>query len=64
MLDFVIKSNKKYYPQSIILFEESKYVQEKIKNENYISEDLEKSELNSDSNDETESEDDNEEYDN
>ena len=41
MLDFVIKANKKYYSQ--ILLEECKYVQEKIKTENYINEDLEKS---------------------
>ena len=43
MLDSVIKANKKYYPQ--IFLEECKYVQEKIKTENYIDDDLEKSEL-------------------
>ena len=58
-LDFVIKANKKYYPQ--ILLEECKYVQEKIKTENYIDEDLEKSESDSDSNNETESDIDNDE---
>ena len=57
MIDSVIKANKKYYPQ--ILLEECKYVQEKIKTENYIDEDLEKS----DSNDETESDIDNDEND-
>ena len=57
MLDSVIKANKKYYPQTFL--EECKYVQEKIKTENYIDEDLEKSE----SNDETESDIDNDEYD-
>ena len=57
MPDSVIKSNKKYYPQTIL--EECKYVQEKIKTEKYIDEDLEKSE----SNDETESDIDNDEYD-
>ena len=57
MLDSVIKANKKYYPQ--IFLEECKYVQEKIKIENYIDEDLEKS----DSNDETESDICNDEYD-
>ena len=57
MLDSVIKANKKYYPQ--IFLEECKYVQEKIKMENYIDEDLEKS----DSNDETESDICNDEYD-
>ena len=61
MLDSVIKANKKYYPQ--IFLEECKYVQEKIKTENYIDEDLEKSESDSDSNDETESDIDNDEYD-
>ena len=42
MLDSVIKTNKKYYPQTFL--EECKYVREKIKTENYIHEDLEKSE--------------------
>ena len=57
MLDSVIKVNKKYYPQTLL--EECKHVQEKIKTENYIDEDLEKS----DSNDETESDIDNDEND-
>ena len=63
MIDSVIKANKKYYPQ--ILSEECKYIQEKIKIENYINEDLENSksdnetELGSDSNNETESDIDN-----
>ena len=47
MIDTVIKANKKYYPQKLL--EECKYVQEKIKTENYIDEELEKR----DSNDET-----------
>ena len=55
MLDSVIKANKKYYLQTLL--EECKYAQEKIKTENYIDEDLEKS----DSNDETESDIDNDE---
>ena len=59
MIDSIIKANKKYYPQ--ILLEECKYIQEKIKTENYINEDLEKSESDSDSNNETESDIDNEE---
>ena len=59
MLDFVIKANKKYYPQTLL--EECKYIQEKIKTENYIDDDLEKSESDSDSNDETESHIDNDE---
>ena len=61
MLDSVIKANKKYYRQTILA--ECKYIQEKIKTENYIDEDLEKSESDSDSNDETESDIDNDEYD-
>ena len=40
MLDSVIKANKKYYPQT--LSEECNYVQEKIKIENFIDENLEK----------------------
>ena len=40
MLDSVIKANKKYYPQTFL--EECKYVQEKIKTENYIDEYLKK----------------------
>ena len=39
MLDSVIKANKKYYPQTFL--EECKFVQEKVKTENYIDEDLE-----------------------
>ena len=53
MIDSVIKANKKYYPQTFL--EECKYIQEKIKIENYINEDLENSESDSDSNNETES---------
>ena len=54
MIDFVIKANKKYYPQTLL--EECKYVQEKIRTENYIND-----ELDSGSNDETESDIDNDE---
>ena len=57
MIDSVIEANKKYYPQT--LFEECKYTQEKIKIENYINEDLEDSESDSDTNNETESDIDN-----
>ena len=56
MLDSVIKAKKKYYPQT--LFEEYKYELKKIKMENLIDDDLEKSssdESDNDSNDETES---------
>ena len=56
--DSVIKANKKYYPQTLL--EECKYIQEKIKIENYINEDLEDSESDSDTNNETESDIDNE----
>ena len=58
MIDSVIKANKKYYPQTLL--EECKYIQEKIKIVNYISEDLQNSESDSDSNNETESDIDNE----
>ena len=53
MIDSVVRANKKYYPQALL--EECKYIQEKIKIENYINEDLENSGSDSDSNDETES---------
>ena len=56
MLDSVIKANGKYYPQALL--EEWKYVQEKIKIENLIDDDLD-----SGSNDEIESDIDNDEYD-
>ena len=54
-----IKANKKYYPQT--LSEECKYIQKKIKTENYIDDDLEKSESDSDSDDKIESDIDNDE---
>ena len=38
MLDSVIESDEKYHPQTFL--EECKYVQEKIKFENYIDEEL------------------------
>ena len=38
MLDSVVKSDEKYYPQ--IFLEEYKYVVEKIKFQNYIDEEL------------------------
>ena len=47
MLDSVIRANKKYYPQTFL--EECKYVQKKIKTENYTDEDLQKRESDSDS---------------
>ena len=52
MIDSVIKANKKYYLQTLL--EECKYIQEKIKLENYITEDLENRESDSNSNDEAE----------
>ena len=50
ILDSVNKASKKYYPQTFL--EECKYVQKKIKTENYIDDDLEKSKSDSDSNEE------------
>ena len=62
-LDSVIKVKKKYYPQTLL--EECKYEPKKIKMENLIDDDLEKtlsdesdSEADNDSNDEAESDDD------
>ena len=58
-VDSVIKAQKKYSPQTLL--EEWKYEQEKIKMENLIDDDLEKSESDesdSDSNDEAESDND------
>ena len=60
MLDSVIKAKKNYYPQ--ISLEEYKYEQKRIKIENLIDDDLEKSKSDSDSNDETKSYIDNDEY--
>ena len=57
MLDFVVKAKKKYYPQTIL--EECKYEQEKIKMENLIDDNLEKSssdEYDSESDDENDNE--------
>ena len=63
MIDSVIKATKKYYPQTFL--EECKYIQEKIKIENYINEDFEDSDSDndsdSDSDNETKSDIDNEE---
>ena len=59
MIDSVIKGNKKCYSQTLL--EEWKYVQEKIKIENYINKVLENSESDSDSNNEIESDINNEE---
>ena len=56
MLDAVIKVKRKHYPQTHL--EECKYEPKKIKMENLIDDDLEKSssdESDNDSNDETES---------
>ena len=41
MLDPVIKAKKKYYPQALL--EDYKYEQKRIKTENLIDDDLEKS---------------------
>ena len=57
IIDSVIRVNKKYYPQTLL--EECKYMQEKIKIENYINEDLVNSESDSNSNNETQSDIDN-----
>ena len=59
MLDSVIKAKKKYYPRTSL--EECKYEQKRIKIEKLIDDDLEKSQSDSDSNDETKSDIDNDE---
>ena len=61
MLDSVIKVNKKYYPQTFL--EECKYAQEKIKIESYIDDDDDDDFAESQSNDETKSNIDNDEFD-
>ena len=58
MLDFVIEAKKKYYPQTLL--EECKYEQERIKIENLVDDDLEKSESD-ESDSETESDNNNDE---
>ena len=55
MLDSVVKAKKKYYPQTLL--EECKYEQKRIKTENLIDDDLEKSLSDHDYNDEMESDD-------
>ena len=60
MLDSVVKAKKKYYPKALL--EECKYEAKKIKMENLIHDDLEKSlsnESNNEADNETESGDDN-----
>ena len=57
IIDSAIKANKNY-PQKLL--EECKYKQEKMKIENYINEELEDTESDSDTNNETESDIDNE----
>ena len=52
MIDSVIKAIKKYHPQTFL--GECKYIQEKLKIKNYINEDLENSESDSDCDNETE----------
>ena len=60
MTDSVTKANKNYYAQTLL--EECKYVQQKIKIENRTDGDLDISESDIDSNDETESDIDNDEW--
>ena len=60
MLDSVLKAKKNYYPQ--ISLDECKYEQKRIKIKNLIDDDLEKNKSDSDTNDETKSYIDNDEY--
>ena len=61
MLDSIIKAKEKYYPQTFS--EDCEYEQKRIKIKNLIDDDLEKRKSDSDSNDETKSDIDNDEYD-
>ena len=61
MLDSFTETNKKYYNQALL--EGWKYAQEKIKTENYVDDNLEKSESDSDSDDEAKPDIDNDEID-
>ena len=58
IIDSVIKANKKYYLEKNL--EECKYKQEKIKIENYVNEDIEDNESDTDTNNKIESDIDNE----
>ena len=58
MLDSVLYTYEKYYPQTIL--EECKYVQEKIKTKNYIDEEL-KSESDTDTDNDNDTDTDNDE---
>ena len=60
MTDSVTKANKNYYAQTLL--EECKYVQQKIKIQNRTDGDLDISESDIDSNDETEPDIDNDEW--
>ena len=60
MLDSVLKAKKTYYPQTLL--EECKYEQKRIKAENLIDDDLEKSLSDDDYNDEMESDDESSKY--
>ena len=46
MLDSVIETDNKYYPQTFL--EDCKYIQEKIKTKNYINDKLEETESDND----------------
>ena len=61
MLDSIIKAKEKHYPQTFL--EDCKYEQKRIKIKNLIDDDLEERKSDSDSNDETKSDIDNDEYD-
>ena len=58
IIDSVLNAKKKYYPQTLL--EKCKYIQEKIKIENYIKEDLKDSKSDDSCNDDTGSDIDNE----
>ena len=56
MLDSVIETDNKYYPQTFL--EDCKYIQEKIKTKNYINDKLEETESDNDNDEDDEDDED------
>ena len=56
MLDSVIETDNKYYPQKFL--EDCKYIQEKIKTKNYVNDKLEETESDNDNDEDDEDDED------
>ena len=56
MLDSVIETDNKYYPQTFL--EDCKYIQEKIKTKNYVNDKLEETESDNDNDEDDEDDED------